>query len=180
MIYQAAAKYPVHEVIIHCAATRPGWMASSTAQAQVDEIRSWHLANGWRDIGYHWIICRDGTVVAGRAETTMGAHVQGHNRGTIGICLIGGHGSAASDRFDDHYTAEQARALISLISDIEGRTEIRKISGHNEYANKACPGFAVSEWLLGARASLAPRRPTPKVSTQPLPSLVTRILGIFA
>lgn len=55
--------------------------------------RPWHQGNGWRDIGYHWIIDRDGTLAPGRTDTEMGAHVAGRTSGTPGICLPGGHGS---------------------------------------------------------------------------------------
>lgn len=77
MIYQGAAQHPVREIIVHCAATRPNWMAGRPIAEKVAEIRRWHLANGWKDIGYHWIIDRPGTVLAGRPETVIGAHTVG-------------------------------------------------------------------------------------------------------
>ena len=150
MIYQGSARHPVREIIVHCAATRPEWMEGQPIAEKVAEIRRWHLANGWNDIGYHWIIDRDGKVLAGRPETVVGAHTVGHNSGTIGICLIGGHGSAETDRFSDHFTPQQDMTLRQMIDAISARTAISKISGHNEYAAKACPGFRVSQWLKGA------------------------------
>ncbi len=70
-----------------------------------------------------------------------------HNRGTIGICLIGGHGADADDKFADHFTSAQARPLRALIADIRGRTQIAKVTGRNTYAAKACPGFRVECWI---------------------------------
>lgn len=148
----------IREIIIHSAATRPSWMAELPLTSKVAEIRRWHLANGWKDIGYHWIIDRDGKVANGRDEMDTGAHTQGHNTGTIGICLIGGHGSNATDLFDSHYTPEQDAALRKLIADIKDRHQIKKISGHNDYAAKACPGFNVAQWLTGKPRSLASSR----------------------
>lgn len=151
MLYQGAARYPVHEVVVHCSATRPDWMADAGLPAQFAEIRRWHMQDrGWRDIGYHWVIGRDGKVLAGRPETEIGAHVVDHNRGTIGICLIGGHGSTERDRFAQHFTAAQDITLRQLLQGIGMRAQIRRISGHNEYAAKACPGFTVSKWLEAA------------------------------
>ncbi|UFM66809.1 N-acetylmuramoyl-L-alanine amidase [Paracoccus sp. MA] len=145
-------KTAVDEIIIHCAATRPGWMAGKPLAAKVTEIRRWHVRdNGWSDIGYHWIIDRDGKVAPGRPEGTPGAHVAGHNTGSIGICLIGGHGSSAADDFHEHYTVAQEDALVQLIESIKKRAKIAKISGHNQYAAKACPGFSVPDWYPEAR-----------------------------
>ncbi|WP_411839051.1 N-acetylmuramoyl-L-alanine amidase [Paracoccus sp. ME4] len=150
MIHQGSARHPVTEIIVHCAATRPDWMAGRPTAEKVAEIRRWHLANGWRDIGYHWIIDRDGTTLAGRPETVIGSHTIGRNAGAIGICLIGGHGSAETDRFSDHFTHQQDITLRQMIDAISLRAAIRKVSGHNEYAAKACPGFDVATWLKGA------------------------------
>ena len=156
MIYQGTARYPVTEIILHCADTRPDWMAGRPPSEKVAEIRRWHVEQrGWRDIGYHWIVDRDGAVAPGRRETEIGAHVEGHNRGTIGICLLGGYGTSVDDPFDKNFTAAQAAAVRRLISEIKGRTVIGKVSGHNEYAPKACPGFKVgkSAAVLGILAS---------------------------
>lgn len=149
MIYQGSARHPVREIIVHCSATRPDWMAGRTIAEKVAEIRRWHLANGWNDIGYHWIIDRDGKVLAGRAETVIGAHTVGKNSGTIGICLIGGHGSAETDSFSTHFTHQQDVTLGQMIDAISSRTQIERVSGHNEYAAKACPGFNVPAWMKG-------------------------------
>ena len=138
---------PISEIIVHCTATRPEWMAASKTSDKVAEVRRWHIADrGWRDIGYHFLIDRDGTVAKGRPVDQVGAHVQGHNAGTIGVSLFGGHGSAATDKFAEHYTARQDQALRGLIAALTATYKITKVSGHNEYAAKACPGFNVPQW----------------------------------
>ena len=144
MIFQGAARYPVTEIILHCADTRPEWMAGHPHAEKVAEIRRWHVQQrGWRDFGYHWIIDRDGAIAPGRRETEIGAHVEGHNRGTIGICLLGGYGASADDPFEKNFIAAQASAVKRLIADIKGWTVIGRGSGHNDYAAKAGPGFKV-------------------------------------
>lgn len=137
----------VNEIIIHCSATRPEWMQGAPTQNKVDEIRRWHKQRGWSDIGYHILIDRDGTVMDGRPRERTGAHTKGHNKGAIGVCLIGGHGSAATDAIQEHFTGAQERALLQVIDNeniAAGKT--LKVSGHNQYANKACPGFKVPKW----------------------------------
>jgi hypothetical protein len=145
-------KKTVDTIFVHCAATRPNWMHNRTFADKVAEITSWHLDRGWKTIGYHYVIDRDGKVAKGRSESVVGSHVAGHNTGSIGICLIGGHGSNENDPFEKNYTPEQAGALRDLIEDIKTRTPIKAVRGHNEVAAKACPGFNVKRWLDGKPA----------------------------
>ena len=138
----------INEVIIHCTATRPEWMADQPGGAKRDEIRRWHLDRGWNDIGYHDLIDRDGSILVGRPINVTGAHCKGHNTGSIGVSMLGGHGSSENDDFEENFTAEQDAALRKYIEDRKLTfPSITKISGHNEYAAKACPGFRVSEWI---------------------------------
>ena len=151
MIYQGTTLYPVTELILHCADVRPDWMAGQSLPDTVAEIRRWHVEQrGWRDIGHHWVIDRDGAVASGRRETEIGAHVESHNRGTLGICLLGGFGASADDLFEKNFTQAQATAVNRLIGEIKGRTMIRIVSGHNDYAKKACPGVRVRRSGLGS------------------------------
>ena len=143
---------PVTKVFIHCSATQPDWMEGKPLSSKIAEITRWHKKRGWGTIGYHHVIDRDGTVAGGRDESTPGAHVAGHNTGSIGVCLIGGHGSSENDPFSKNYTTEQEIALFNLIQDIKTRASITQIRGHNEVAAKACPGFNVKRWLQGKPA----------------------------
>ena len=145
----------INEIIVHCSATRPSWMEGKTIEAKRDEIKRWHVVdNGWADIGYHYVIDRDGQVAPGRPLENAGAHTQGHNANSIGVCLIGGHGSAVNDAFEKNYTSEQDQALRVLLDSLQVRFPgIKKISGHNDYtAAKACPGFKVGRWLANKPA----------------------------
>lgn len=136
------------EIIIHTSATRKSWMQRASSTAKVNEIRRWHVEdNGWSDIGYHYIIDRNGVVIEGRPLERTGAHTKGHNTGTVGICLIGGHGGSEADNFSDHYTHSQESSLRDLIRRLKtSYPTIREVSGHNEYAAKACPCFNVKKW----------------------------------
>ena len=139
---------------IHCSATRPEWWENKPLKSIVNEFRKWHLARGWSDIGYHYVIGRNGQVELGRPLERDGAHIKGWNTGTIGICLVGGHGAASTDRFEDHFTPEQDAALRQLIGELQDRFGHGiAIKGHNELSAKGCPGFQVGPWL----AKKAPR-----------------------
>ena len=138
----------ITEAIVHCTATRPEWWAGKRTSEKVREIKRWHVEDrGWSDIGYHYLIDRDGTVATGRPMERNGAHVQGHNTGTIGISLFGGFGSSENDAFEENFTPEQDAALRKLLDDLKARYGFTKVTGHNQYAAKACPGFSVPRWL---------------------------------
>jgi len=147
----------ITEINVHCSATRPEWMQNRSGPEKVAEIRRWHTEqNGWRDIGYHWIIDRDGMVYTGRRESSPGAFEPQVNARGVGICLIGGFGSSANDAFEQHYTHEQGEALRELIEQIKDRhIGVKKVTGHNDYSPKACPGFKVARWLDGKQPQRA-------------------------
>lgn len=130
----------IKEIIVHCSATREG------KDFTVDEIRKWHLKRGFSDIGYHYVIYRDGSIHDGRNVNLVGAHCTNHNAYSIGVCYIGGC------KFDgitpkDTRTDEQKKSLIELLKALKAKYPMATIHGHREYANKACPSFdALSEY----------------------------------
>ena len=160
------------EIIIHATDTRPNWLAGHPIEDKLAEITRWHVEDrGWRAIGYAFLIDRDGSYIGGRdldddgdfAEE-IGAHTKGYNTNTIGIALIGGYSGAASDKFEDHYTPEQEKTLKMLMGKMMDRYGPLKVSGHNQYANKACPCFDVPTWLAGKEPK-APRESITDTST---------------
>ena len=156
MIYQGSKRYPVNEIIIHASATAAEWRYTDSLDEKIAEITRWHVARGWRTIGYHFVVDRDGKIGNGRRVDEIGAHVKGKNAGTIGICLLGGFGGASDDMFEDHFTPAQRAAVWKLIRSITADTEIKRITGHNRYAAKACPCFEVSDvfpWPLAQKPS---------------------------
>jgi N-acetylmuramoyl-L-alanine amidase len=139
----------MNEIVVHCTATNPKWYADKEAADVVKEIRRWHTEErGWSDIGYHFIIHRNGQIAAGRPITRTGAHTKGRNKGSIGIALVGGRGGDGYDAFLDNFTADQDRELRALIESLkEEFPTISTVSGHNDYASKACPCFDVGAWM---------------------------------
>ena len=184
-------------IILHASATYPDWMRGQGVKAKRDEIDQWHKDRGWSGIGYHYVIDRDGSVIAGRHLNKTGAHVKGHNTGSVGICLIGGRWpngrwAEKTDQFSDHFTAEQDRALRDLIADLQSRhPAIQHVTGHNDYTDaKGCPGFKVSEWLTRSPAAKPPntvatRPQTQKSAQRPaqrptgIAAIIARLVAIF-
>ena len=141
----------IDEIVVHCTATNSKWFADRPVEDVVKEIRRWHVEErGWRDIGYHALLHRDGSVGYGRPVKESGAHVAKMNKHTIGVSLVGGRGCCADDAFSDNFTSEQADALRNLIEQYKKQfPSIVKVTGHNDYASKACPGFSVEDWYNG-------------------------------
>lgn len=130
----------IKEIIVHCSATREG------RDFTVDDIRKWHKQRGYSDIGYHYVIYRDGTIHNGRDVNLVGAHCTNHNTYSIGICYIGGCRVDGLTPKDTRTDAQKA-ALVSLLTDLRRKYPYAKISGHRNHANKACPSFdALNEY----------------------------------
>lgn len=130
----------IDKLIIHCAATPPDM------DIGVDTIRKWHLERGFNDIGYHYVIKRDGSVEDGRPINLVGAHVAGHNTGSIGICLVGG--VDRKNKPESNFTEEQWNTLRRAVMMFKAEYPKATIHGHNEFdKGKACPSFDVQKWL---------------------------------
>lgn len=147
---------PISKIIVHAADTTPGMDIGAA------DIRRWHVeGNGWADIGYHYVIRRNGVLETGRdldgdgeVLDETGAHVYGHNAGSIGICLVGGR--SADGHPDCNFTAAQWAALEALVRYLTGRFPQAIVRGHRDFdAGKACPCFDVAAWWTEHRGSAA-------------------------
>ena len=130
------SKRTITDIIVHCSATPEG------KDYTVQDIRRWHKQQGWSDIGYHYVIYRNGHVEPGRDVNVAGAHCEGHNAKTIGICYIGGVSKDGKTAKDTRTLAQKA-ALLSLLTDLKMMYPQARIVGHRDYdtKGKACPSF---------------------------------------
>lgn len=124
----------IKEIILHCSDTPEG--RNDTAA----DIRRWHKAKGWNDIGYHYVIDLDGTVEPGRDVEIAGAHAQGHNANSIGICYIGGRCKDAGTAKDTRTDAQKA-SLLLLLKYLRAKYPSARIIGHRDVSEKPCPSF---------------------------------------
>lgn len=150
----------IDSIVIHCSATREG------ADFKAADIDKWHKQQGWKMIGYHFVIDLDGTVETGRPLTMNGAHCntcgfsdRPYNSHSIGICYIGGlskDGKTAKDTRTD----AQKESLRNLVDDLFKKyPNIIEILGHRDCSPdldgdgeiepsewiKSCPSFDVRE-----------------------------------
>lgn len=134
----------INKIIIHCSASEFG---------NAQRIREWHLEKGWSDIGYHYVInngkvfkddklnqrVQDGFIEKGRDDSIVGAHTQGQNSNSIGICLIG----------NKDFTKEQFNSLDILLYSLLKAYNLTKndVYGHYNFSSKTCPNFDVQEFM---------------------------------
>ena len=109
---------------------------AEAVKCTAQDIHSWHRANGWTGIGYHFFVRKDGTIYRGRPINVVGAHVQGMNSCSIGICAEG-----------DYHTKEktmpqaQKKSIIELCQYLKKNCYPNaKIVGHREIGDSNCPG----------------------------------------
>ena len=115
----------------------------------VREVRQWHLDRGWSDIGYHYLIRRNGTVENGRSEEQKGAHVYGHNADSLGIVWVG----------KKNMDPRQLFSLLQLVKSLMDKYEVdvQKVLGHYELdSNKTCPNIDMN-WFRAELLFTQPR-----------------------
>lgn len=144
----------IKKIVVHCSAT--------TAYMDIGrkEIDRWHRQRGFLCIGYHYVIRRDGTVEEGRPEEQAGAHVEGHNKDSIGVCIVGGV-AADGKSGEQNFTDAQYVSLHAVLRGLRGRYKNADILGHRDLSPdrngdgritrnewmKECPSFDVRGWL---------------------------------
>ena len=122
---------PKSYIVLHHSATPDG-----EVYRDFDSIKKAHLAKGWKDIGYHWVIEKvNGVLIAipGRPESIEGAHCHGKNFDGIGVCCVG--------NFEVEIPSEELYAFVANVCrGIMLRHPIKEIGGHRDYYATACPG----------------------------------------
>ena len=134
------SKRTITEIIVHCTATPEG------KDKTVEQIRNEHLAQGWNDIGYHYLIDRRGHVLNGRDVDIAGAHCVNHNAHSIGVAYVGGLENRpgvpyAKLKAKDTRTLSQKAALLMLLAELRKFYPKAEIHGHRDFAAKDCPSF---------------------------------------
>ena len=128
------SKRTIKEIIVHCTATPEGRIET------VQSIRNMHKAKGWSDIGYHYLIGLNGECWEGRNVNLIGAHCEGHNSNSIGVCYVGGVDKKMKAK--DTRTEKQKDALVALLKDLRKLYPKAKIYGHHDFnKGKSCPCF---------------------------------------
>ncbi|MGW6287991.1 peptidoglycan recognition protein family protein [Streptomyces sp. NPDC055107] len=172
----------VKAVFVHHTAQTNAYSCADSA-AIVRGLHTYHVeSNGWKDLGYNFIVDKCGTVFEGRKggvdRPVMGAHTYGFNRDTAGIAVIG--------MYTDTKAATAATTAVARVaawklgqyrgdpagsvqltaganggnfagqSFVAGRAyPFRQISGHRDGFNTQCPGGSLHAQLPAIRSLAA-------------------------
>jgi N-acetylmuramoyl-L-alanine amidase len=123
----------LNRIIMHSTATQEG------KDYDIQDIRKWHLQRGFADVGYHFVIYRNGIIAKGRNIEIQGAHTLGHNKDSVGVAYIGG--IDANGKAKDTRTLAQKVSMRALILYLRLRYRIKKVMGHKECTHTECPSF---------------------------------------
>ena len=135
----------INKIIVHCSDTKTN--QNFTAK----HIKDWHTkpkpnGNGWKDIGYHFIINLSGQIELGRDLNESGAHCYGHNADSIGVCFMGGKNPDGSKW--EQPLQMQLEAFESLNDYLWFLFQKQlPIHAHSEFSSKSCPNFDIDKYL---------------------------------
>lgn len=139
-------------IILHYAATpvdKDFSVASLEASHRQRNFSSYYKDGRIYHIGYHYYIRKDGTIVSCRPEYIRGCHTSGYNARSIGVCYEGGCPESTTKGWQniglDTRTLAQKASILGLLKELRQRYPGATIHGHNEFANKPCPGFNAKE-----------------------------------
>lgn len=113
---------------------------AAATECSAEDIQSWHLARGWAGAGYHFLVRKDGNIYRLRPENKVGAHAQGSNSDSLGVCFEG-------DFMMETMGETQRKAGAELVSYLKSKYGISKVQKHKDVCSTDCPGvnFPFSE-----------------------------------
>ncbi|MFF9589245.1 N-acetylmuramoyl-L-alanine amidase [Streptomyces sp. NPDC014646] len=172
----------VKAVFVHHTAETNNYSCADSA-AIVRGLYAYHVkANGWKDLGYNFVVDKCGTVFEGRKggvdRPVFGAHTYGFNRDTAGIAVIGTYTDAAAPTAATTAVARVAAWKLGQYKvDPAGTTTLtagatggnfagtrftsgtaytfNTVSGHRDGFNTQCPGTKLYGQLPAIRSLAA-------------------------
>lgn len=144
--YDQMTPLPVENIkylVIHHSASSP--------DLTIEDIHQEHLNLGWLCVGYHIIILKDGTIQYGRPMDSMGAHAQGFNDCSLGVCLIGyfHRDNVNTGQYPNKPTDKQLASLVEVLTNWRKKIPQKvETVGHRQLNSTACPGDGFSHLML--------------------------------
>jgi len=129
-----ASPESVRFLVLHCSATR------CDSDYPPEQMLRDHKIRGFRTIGYHFYVRKDGSLSQHRKLLEVGAHCRPYNRCSIGICYEGGLDEEG--RPANTLTEPQFQTLTELFERLVVLFPDAMIMGHRDMRSstpKECP-----------------------------------------
>ncbi|MEM8783330.1 MAG: peptidoglycan recognition family protein, partial [Planctomycetota bacterium] len=126
----------VNRITVHHAGGSPFWNTDARSTYRtLESIRGGHRSNGWADIGYHFIVDRDGRILEGRSLRYQGAHVKDNNEHNVGVMVLGNFNEQSP-------SARQLQSLNATLNALAAtyQVPVHRVYTHRELGQTACPG----------------------------------------
>ncbi|WBW95818.1 peptidoglycan recognition protein family protein [Oceanirhabdus sp. W0125-5] len=150
----------INYLVIHHTTFDGDYKIGEDAKEVVRDIQKYHMSkkydkegnlikDKWADIGYHYLISKDGQIFEGRSKKFKGSHAYGLNNESLGIALLG-------DFSHKEIYPTQLKSLVQLLAWLSQIYSINtsKIIGHKDVLSISlkgtiteCPGSALHSQL---------------------------------
>ncbi len=149
------------KIAVHHTVTPPTY--NGNYAARVRQIQAFHMdGRGWCDVGYHFLVTRDGRVWEARPLKFLGSHVYGHNTDNIGVSFVGcfqpgACGGLGSTSVPERMVEGGAKVIRRLAARFDIPRTASRVKGHRDHAGAqtSCPGDNLHQ-RLGALRNYAP------------------------
>ena len=136
--------WDAREVFIHHTDdTATGINSLDEQKRRMLDYQSFHInTRGWCAIGYHYVVFPEfsdavyARIFEGRPRNAVPAAQEGHNSGTLAICVVGAGNACMDD--SQRYAVE---VLINRLKD--NGAPLRTLGGHRDVTATACPGDGI-------------------------------------
>jgi len=173
----------VQYLAIHHSVTkiRTTWKGEEGAKKYADEIARIHVdSNNWGGVGYHLVVCPDGTLVYVGDVGTARANIKNHNEKVIGICMIGDFtkhlptDAQITSMYELTWWFNEQRVVWSNLKPgwdnmVQGHKVLHAMYGENP---TACPGSSYPidmKWRMKTNTVYTPQPTPPSDPIEPEP-----------
>ena len=126
-------------IAVHCTA--------STQKTSVATLLNEFKARGWKQPGYHYVVCPDGKVEQLLREESTSNGVKGFNSISINVAYIGGVTMENGKlKAVDNRTDAQKASLIKLLKELRGRYPKATIQGHRDFSPDTNGNGIIDPW----------------------------------
>ena len=124
-------------LVVHCTA---GPQDQTTASIK----KYWKNSLGWKNVGYHFLISKDGSYERVASDDTVTNGVAGYNSVSMHISYKGGVDKKGNGL--DNRTPEQKKTLVTLLKTLRAKYPKAIIQGHRDFSPDKNKNGKIEPW----------------------------------